>query len=76
MENYAEQWTSGPVEIINRPDQNDWTEIVRTKRVNSREEAEALLAAVQPGETYKVNMDLISDILLGETPETTFVKVQ
>jgi hypothetical protein len=75
-ENYATQWTSGPVEIVNRPDAENWTEIVRTQRVGSLEEAQALLDAIQAGKTYQVNLDVISDIVLAATPAETFVEVQ
>jgi glyoxylase-like metal-dependent hydrolase (beta-lactamase superfamily II) len=73
--NYAGQWTSGPVEIANRPDADNFTEIVRTTRVDSLEAAEALLASIEAGKTYKVQMDIISDIIVADNLAETFVPV-
>jgi glyoxylase-like metal-dependent hydrolase (beta-lactamase superfamily II) len=74
-ENYAGKWTSGPIEIANRPDAENWTEIVRTTRVGSLEEAQQLLNSIEAGKTYKVNMDIISDIQVADTLTETFVPV-
>ena len=73
-ENYAAAWTSGPVELVNRPEGSDWTEIVRTEMV-TKEEAEAMLATVQAGGTYKVNMTLASEIVVAENAADTFAPV-
>lgn len=74
-ENYATKWTSGPVEIVNREDSKNWTEIVRTAIVGSKEDAEKLLATIQVGNTYKVKMTQNSDIVLAEKLEDTFTKI-
>lgn len=58
---YASQWTSGPVESIHG---EGWFEITRTLRLNSKEEAESLLATLEKGKKYKVQFNMASDIEL------------
>lgn len=57
---YAEKWTSGPIESVHK----DWVEIMRTGRLDSKEEAEALLAKIKNGGKYEVNLNMNSDIIL------------
>lgn len=63
---------SGPVESL----QGDgWFEIIRTERLDSKEEAEALLAQLQSGATYTVTLDKSSEIQLADNLSDTFQKV-
>ncbi|MDO5377444.1 MAG: MBL fold metallo-hydrolase [Clostridia bacterium] len=63
---------SGPVESL----QGDgWFEVLRTERLNSREEAEALLSALQTGSVYTVMLDQSSEIQLAEDLADTFQPV-
>ena len=56
---YPSKWTSGPVESVHP----NWVEILRTERFDTKEEAEAVLATIQKGNFYEVELALSSDIL-------------
>ena len=51
---------------------DNWFEILRTERLDSREEAEALLAQLQSGATYTVTLDQSSEIQLAGNLTDTF----
>ena len=51
---------------------DNWFEILRTERLDSREEAEALLAQLQSGATYTVTLDQSSEIQLADNLTDTF----
>ena len=58
----------GPIESVH----DNWFEILRTERLDSREEAEALLAQLQSGATYTVTLDQSSEIQLADNLTDTF----
>lgn len=62
---------SGPVEAI----RENWSEVIRTARLNSKADAEALMAKVRKGETYMVTMNQASQIELAENLLDTFREV-
>ena len=70
---YASQWTSGPVESIHG---EGWFEVIRTGRIDSKEEAQALLDTLQKGGHYKVQLNTASDIVNAENLLDTFVPVK
>jgi len=74
-ENYAQAWQSGPVEIVNRPEGTEWTEIVRTAKV-SKEDAEAMLATIEAGGVYKVNLTIASGVIVADVVTDTFIPVE
>ncbi len=61
---------SGPVESM-RPTPGA-PEILRTQRLNSREEAETILKSVKKGETYKISLTAASAIIVPGTITDTF----
>ena len=61
----------GPIEAVHK----DWFEVIRTERLSSKAEAEALLAKLQSGTTYKVTLDQSSEIQLAAELTDTFQKV-
>ena len=63
---------SGPVEKLLG---EDWFELNRTLPFSSKEDAEAVMATLQPGKSYKVQMTRDSDIILAEDILQTFVPV-
>ena len=63
--------TNGPVECLMG---EGWFELNRTQAM-TRDQAEQLLATLQAGKSYKVNMTRDSDIVLAENLLDTFVPV-
>ena len=58
----------GPIEAVHK----DWFEVIRTERLGSKAEAEALLAKLQSGATYTVTLDQSSEIQLADDLADTF----
>ncbi|MGE4354348.1 MAG: MBL fold metallo-hydrolase [Oscillospiraceae bacterium] len=71
-DDYASSWSSGPIEKSITP---DWVEVLRTVRLDSEEEAKALLATISNGGYYKVNLNMISDIETTDNLVDTFTPV-
>ena len=65
---YDGSCAGGPIESVH----DNWFEILRTERLDSREEAEALLAQLQSGATYTVTLDQSSEIQLADNLTDTF----
>ena len=65
--------TNGPAERLMLGD--DWFEINRTLAFETREEAEAVLATLEAGKTYTVEMTRTSDIVPAENILDTFKEV-
>lgn len=65
---YDGSCAGGPIESVH----DNWFEILRTERLDSREEAEALLAQLQSGATYTVTLDQSSEIQLAGNLTDTF----
>ena len=65
---YDGRCAGGPIESVH----DNWFEILRTERLDSREEAEALLAQLQSGATYTVTLDQSSEIQLADNLTDTF----
>ena len=65
---YDGSCAGGPIESVH----DNWFEILRTERLDSREEAEALLAQLQFGATYTVTLDQSSEIQLADNLTDTF----
>ncbi|MFC7687624.1 MBL fold metallo-hydrolase [Ureibacillus sp. GCM10028918] len=61
---------NGPVESVHRAEGT--TEVLRTQRLNSKEEAEAILNAVQQGETYTISLTKASAIIVPDNVLDTF----
>jgi len=78
-DDYAGEFTdlegaeNGPVEKLIG---EDWFELNRTMAFDSKEDAEAVMAMLEPGKSYKVNMTRDSDIILAEDIMQTFVPVE
>lgn len=58
----------GPVESI-RP---EVTEVLRTQRLGSREEAEAIAASVRAGGTYRIDLTKASAIVVPDDGRAVF----
>lgn len=65
---YDGSCAGGPIESVH----DNWFEILRTERLDSREEAEALLAQLQSGATYTVTLDQSSEIQMAGNLTDTF----
>ena len=65
---YDGSCAGGPIESVH----DNWFEILRTERLDSREEAEALLAQLQSGATSTVTLDQSSEIQLAGNLTDTF----
>jgi len=63
-------YTGGPVESIYAG--AGTPEIIRTTRLDTLAQAQAILASVQSGKTYKVNLNRTSDIVVAPVPANTF----
>lgn len=78
-DDYAGEFTNledaenGPVEKLIG---EDWFELNRTMAFASKEDAEAVMAMLEPGKSYKVNMTRDSDIILAEDIMQTFIPVE
>lgn len=64
---------NGPVESIRSA--SGTPEILRTQRLNSKEEAQAILNSIEQGETYYINLTKASAIVVPENVLNTFRKV-
>ena len=66
-------YSGGPVESL----QGDgWFEVIRTERLDSYEEAKALLDTIEQNGYYVVNLDKSSEIQIADDPAETFVKTE
>ncbi len=74
-ENYASAWTSGPVEIANCADPEDWFEIIRTVPTDY-DTAVAIASMLVEGGIYNVHMTMTSEIVIPEDASQTFVPAE
>lgn len=65
---YDGECAGGPVERVHQ----DWFEVLRTVRLSSRAQAQALLDGLQAGRTYQVDLDRSGQLLPGQTSLDTF----
>lgn len=70
-DDYSGACAGGPAEQIHQP----WFEILRTARLKSRVEAQALLAELQTGRSYQVTLDKSGQIQLGCPISHTFCPI-
>ena len=67
-DDYTGACAGGPVEMVHKP----WFEILRTVRLDSRDQAQALLAGLRAGGSFRVDLDRSGQILPGRPLSDTF----
>ena len=68
---YSGACAGGPVEQIHQP----WFEILRTTRLESQADAQALLAELQTGQSYQVTLDKSGQVQPGRSISHTFCPI-